>query len=74
MRLTRPAGCAIDMARHLAEEVSGLASASGVILPAYQAARKHMDMVKDHAGAKGDVSGIYGALRQMGGLEFENQK
>ncbi|CAF9932437.1 MAG: hypothetical protein HETSPECPRED_008360 [Heterodermia speciosa] len=64
---------AIDMARHLAEEVSGLASASGAKLPAYEVARKHLDMVKDYAGAKGDVSGIYGALRLLGGLAFENQ-
>ena len=64
---------AIDMARHLAEEVSGLASASGAKLPAYEVARKHLEMVKDYAGAKGDVSGIYGALRLLGGLAFENQ-
>ena len=62
------------MARHLADEVSGLASASGAKLPAYEAAREHMDMVKDYAGAKGDVSGIYGALRLLSGLAFENQK
>ena len=62
------------MARHLADEVSALASASDAKLPAYQAAREHMDMVKDYAGAKGDVSGIYGALRLLSGLAFENQK
>lgn len=61
------------MARHLAKEVSELASASGAKLPAYDAAREHMDMVKDYAGAKGDVSGIYGALRLLSGLAFEKQ-
>ena len=61
------------MARHLAEEVSGLASASGATLPAYEVARGHMDMVKDYAGTKGDISGIYGALRLSSGLAFENQ-
>lgn len=64
----------VDMAIHLADEVSGLASDSGVKLPAYDAARKHLDMVKAHAGAKGDIAGIYGALRQEGGLAYENKK
>ena len=31
-----------------------------------------MEMVKDHAGASGDISGIYGAVRQESGLEFES--
>ena len=64
----------VDMAIHLADEVSELAAASGVKLPAYDAARKHLDKVKAHAGAKGDIAGIYGALRQDSGLAYENQK
>lgn len=31
-----------------------------------------MEMVKDHAGASGDISGIYGAIRLESGLDFEN--
>ena len=64
----------VDMAINLADEVSGLASASRVKLPAYDAGRRHLDMVKAHAGAKGDISGIYGALRQESGLEYENKE
>lgn len=65
---------AIDMARHLAHEVHGLASASGTKLPAYEEARKHMEMVKECRGAKGDISGIYGAVRQESGLNYENKQ
>ncbi|KAL8923089.1 MAG: hypothetical protein Q9208_004773 [Pyrenodesmia sp. 3 TL-2023] len=63
----------IGMARHLADEVLALASASGVKLNAYEAARKHMEMVQAYIGAKGDVSGIYGAVRQESGLPYESK-
>ena len=63
----------IDMARHLAAEVLALASASETKLEAYEAGARHMHMVKNHAGAKGDISGIYGAIRQESGLAYENQ-
>lgn len=61
------------MARHLASEVLALAETSGSKLDAYEVGYKHMDMVHSHAGAKGDISGIYGAVRQESGLAYENQ-
>ena len=64
----------VDMAIHLANEVSELASSSGVKLPAYDAGRKHLDMVKAHAGAKGDIAGIYGALGRDSNLAYENKE
>ncbi|KAL8653617.1 MAG: hypothetical protein Q9210_001995 [Variospora velana] len=64
----------IDMARHLAGEVLALAAASGTKLNAYENGYKHMEMVRSHAGAKGDISGIYGAVRQESGLAYENLK
>ncbi|KAL8731398.1 MAG: hypothetical protein Q9181_004326 [Wetmoreana brouardii] len=63
----------IDMARHLASEVLALAEASGTQLNAYEAGYKHMEMVRSYAGTKGDISGIYGAVRQESGLAYENQ-
>lgn len=63
----------IDMARHLATEVLSLASTSGTRLAAYEAGYQHMESVKSHVGAKGDISGIYGAIRQESGLAYENQ-
>ena len=71
-RLDQPV-VSIDMARHLAAEVLALASASGSKLDAYEAGCRHMEMVRSHAGAKGDISGIYGAIRQESGLAYENQ-
>ena len=32
-----------------------------------------MEMVQEHAGLAGDISGIYGAVRVESGLQFENQ-
>ena len=32
----------------------------------------HMEMVEKYAGAKGDIAGIYGAVRMESGLKFEN--
>ncbi|KAL9606438.1 MAG: hypothetical protein Q9179_000404 [Wetmoreana sp. 5 TL-2023] len=63
----------IDMARHLASEVLALAEASGTQLNAYEASYKHMEMVRSYTGTKGDISGIYGAVRQESGLAYENQ-
>lgn len=61
------------MARHLADEVLALAAASGTRLNAYETARKHMEMVQSYVGTKGDVSGIYGAVRQESGLPYESR-
>jgi hypothetical protein len=41
-------------------------------MPAVEVADSHLAAVKDHMGAKGDIAGIYGAVRQEGGLKFEN--
>jgi hypothetical protein len=29
--------------------------------------------VQEHMGSKGDIAGVYGAVRQEAGLKFENQ-
>ena len=34
----------------------------------------HLEAVEKHAGSKGDVAGIYGAVRQESGLKYENLK
>jgi hypothetical protein len=43
-----------------------------VELGAFKVAKKHMETVEKHAGAQGDVAGIYGAVRVESGLNFEN--
>jgi len=37
-----------------------------------EVADSHLAMVKEHMGARGDIAGIYGAVRQASGLKFEN--
>lgn len=59
------------MAIHLAGQVLGLAAGCGARLKSYEVADQHMKMVHTHAGPKGDISGIYGAVRQESGLPFE---
>jgi hypothetical protein len=29
-------------------------------------------MVQEHMGSKGDIAGVYGAVRKEAGLKFEN--
>lgn len=62
------------MARGLISEVLSLAAECGTSLKAYEVAAQHMAMVEAHAGLTGDISGIYGAIRQESGLRFENQE
>ena len=49
-----------------------LADRSGVQIKGLDAAGKHLDDVIDHAGDKGDIAGVYGAVRKESGLKFEN--
>ena len=39
---------------------------------AVEVADSHLAAVQEHMGAKGDIAGIYGAVRQENGLRFEN--
>lgn len=58
----KDAGHALDMAR-----------AAGVDLKLAAQADEYLKVVADHAGGeKGDIAGIYGAVRKQNGLNFEN--
>lgn len=50
-----------------------LADKAGVQMRGLDAAGKHLQDVIDHAGDKGDIAGVYGAVRKESGLKFENQ-
>lgn len=62
----------IDLAIKDATHALSLASASGSKMPAAEVAKKHLEGVKEHAGKKGDIAGIYGAVRKESGFSFEN--
>jgi len=65
---------AVDLARKDAGHALDLAAKSGgVRLGALEVADKHLEQVKEHLGAKGDLPSIYGAVRAESGLKFENK-
>lgn len=63
---------AVDLARKDARHAKDLARASGGQMPALEVADAHLAKVKEHMGARGDIAGIYGAVRTEAGLKFEN--
>lgn len=61
------------LARKDAAHAKSLAESSGCRLKAVEVADQHLKEVVEHAGDKGDIAGIYGAVRKEAGLKFENQ-
>lgn len=64
---------AAKLARKDAGHAKSLAKSAGAEMKALEVADKHLEMVVEHAGDKGDIAGIYGAVRMEAGLKFENQ-
>jgi len=63
---------AVDLAMKDAKHAMDLAKAAGTELKDLQVADAHLAQVKEHMGARGDISSIYGAVRKENGLKFEN--
>jgi 3-hydroxyisobutyrate dehydrogenase-like beta-hydroxyacid dehydrogenase len=62
-----------DNARKDAGHAMSLAKASGMELKLAKQSDEYLKIVADHAGgSKGDMAGIYGAVRKQSGLKFEN--
>ncbi|OLN95602.1 putative oxidoreductase YfjR [Colletotrichum chlorophyti] len=64
--------CAVDVARKDIGHAVTVAKAAGTRLYNIETADKHLQIVKEHMGASGDVAGIYGAVRKEANLNFEN--
>ena len=62
----------VKKARHLSAQVLGLAKANNVSLKSYEVAVDHLADVENNVGPKGDICGIYGAVRMESGMEFYN--
>lgn len=62
---------AVDLARKDVRHALDLAKESGTSMKGLEVADQHLVQVKEHAGKKGDIAGIYGAVRQESGLKFE---
>ncbi|KAI4204840.1 MAG: hypothetical protein LQ350_000906 [Teloschistes chrysophthalmus] len=63
---------AADLARKDARHALDLAKTHGVKMRDVEVADGHLEDVQGHSGKKGDIAGIYGAVRQESGLKFEN--
>ncbi|KAL1969874.1 hypothetical protein VTN77DRAFT_7383 [Rasamsonia byssochlamydoides] len=64
---------AVDLARKDARHVMNLAKEAGMRLKSVEIADSYLKEVKEHAGAKGDIAAMYGAIRKESGLTYENQ-
>ncbi|KAI4108742.1 MAG: hypothetical protein L6R37_000906 [Teloschistes peruensis] len=64
---------AVDLARKDARHALDLAKTHGARMRHVEVADGHLEDVQRHSGKKGDIAGIYGAVRQESGLTFENQ-
>ncbi|KAK0622103.1 putative oxidoreductase YfjR [Lasiodiplodia hormozganensis] len=62
----------IDLARKDVRHALSLAEASGAKLRSVEVIDSHFEGVQKACGAKGDVAGIYGAVREESGLPFKN--
>jgi 3-hydroxyisobutyrate dehydrogenase-like beta-hydroxyacid dehydrogenase len=62
----------VDLAKKDARHALSLAEACGVRMRNLEVADAHLDQVKEHDGEKGDIAGIYGAVRAEAGLKYEN--
>jgi 3-hydroxyisobutyrate dehydrogenase-like beta-hydroxyacid dehydrogenase len=60
------------LARKDAGHALSLANSCGAKLKAVEVADEHLKAVVEHAGDRGDISSIYGAVRKESGLKYEN--
>jgi 3-hydroxyisobutyrate dehydrogenase-like beta-hydroxyacid dehydrogenase len=63
---------AVDLARKDAKHAMNIAKSVGARFQNAEIGDAHLAAVKEHAGPKGDIAGIYGAVRVESGLPFEN--
>lgn len=64
---------AVDVARKDCRHALDIAKTAGVRLTNVETADAHLVEVKEHAGEKGDLAGIYGAVRKEAGLKYNNE-
>lgn len=67
-----PPAFAVDLARKDAGHAMNLAKSVGVKMHNVETGDNHLKVVKETKGEKGDLAGIYGAVRKEAGLDYEN--
>ncbi|KAJ5614083.1 hypothetical protein N7528_007737 [Penicillium herquei] len=63
---------AVDLVRKDARHAMDMAASVGATMRGVQSADAYLADVKAEMGARGDITGIYGAVRQSAGLPFKN--
>jgi 3-hydroxyisobutyrate dehydrogenase-like beta-hydroxyacid dehydrogenase len=63
----------VNLARKDARHAMNIAKAAGARFQNAEIGDAHLAEVQAYAGNKGDIAGIYGAVRQEFGLKFENE-
>ncbi|KAJ6032105.1 hypothetical protein N7540_002837, partial [Penicillium herquei] len=63
---------AVDLVRKDARHAMNMASRVGATMRGVQSADAYLADVKAEMGARGDITGIYGAVRRNSGLPFKN--
>ena len=64
----------VDLARKDLRHVTSVAEASGMRMRSLEVVDGYLKDVKAHSGEKGDIAGMYGAVRKESGLKFENDE
>jgi 3-hydroxyisobutyrate dehydrogenase-like beta-hydroxyacid dehydrogenase len=62
---------AIDLAKKDARHIMNLGKSVGVQMKGIELADEYFDVVKEEAGEKGDMAGMYGAVRKGAGLDYK---
>ncbi|KAE8149115.1 hypothetical protein BDV25DRAFT_130633 [Aspergillus avenaceus] len=63
---------AVDLSRKDLGHASSIASQAGVRLRSTEVTDGYLQEVKKEKGEKGDLAGVYGAIRKEAGLEYDN--
>ncbi|KAH8691436.1 6-phosphogluconate dehydrogenase family protein [Talaromyces proteolyticus] len=62
----------VDLVRKDARHIMNIAKDSGMRMRSVEVADKYLVDVKEHMGERGDIAGMYGAIRKESGLNYEN--
>lgn len=64
----------VDLARKDLRHVTNVAKQSGMQMKSLEVVDEYLRGVKEHSGEKGDIAGMYGAIRKASGLKYENDE
>lgn len=65
---------AVDLARKDLRHAAGIAGEGGLRMRNVEITDSLLRDVKEECGEKGDIAGVYGAVRKGAGMEFKNQE